>query len=148
MRACLRFACETARGHVCWSLSCGAVLSDFRTAPRSMPLAWSFDLVIRLQPVRENSGTCGRLDLVLNLVSLASHGSQASHVSIVSRSLRLRESARSSVRSLLTPSESCLSISPIQSFTLLNDSLSITSQAVMMSCVLLFRLSTYTGILN
>ena len=41
LRACLRFACGCA--HVVTRF-CGVVLSDFRTPPRAMPLALSFDL--------------------------------------------------------------------------------------------------------
>ena len=105
------------------------------------------------------------LGLVLSVALLASDVSLVSHasfVALVSNSLRFRESAsfcassvdnsscdvRShlfSMRSLLTPSETCLSISPIRPFTLLNDSLSVTFKTKMMSCTFLFQLSTYPG---
>ena len=86
------------------------MLSDFRTPPRTMPLALSFDLdqprdstysilcfafvksasSFHLQLVRETSDTDGRRSLVINLVSLVSHVSLASHVSPVSKSLGFR----------------------------------------------------------
>ena len=89
------------------------MLSDFRTPPRTMPLALSFDLdqprdstysilcfacvksassfrSFHLQLVRETSDTDGRRSLVINLVSLVSHVSLASHVSLVSKSLGFR----------------------------------------------------------
>ena len=52
-----------------------------------------------------------------------------------------------STRSLLTPSETRLSISLVQVFTLLNDSLSVTPKTMVISCAL-FRLSMCVGILN
>ena len=52
----------------------------------------------------------------------------------------------SSVRSLLTPSETCLSISPVQSFTLFERFL--VRHITGYDDVVCFRLSTYTGILN
>ena len=43
---CVVAACvlHCARGHVCWWIDCGVVLSDSRTLPRTVPLALSFDL--------------------------------------------------------------------------------------------------------
>ena len=82
------------------------------------------------------------------LVSLVSHVSPVSHIYMSCELLRficgqllLRcQVALVPKRSLLTPSETCLSISRIQTITLLSDSLSATSRTVMMSCASLWWL--------
>ena len=124
--ACVLAVC--ARGHVCGRWFCGVVLPGFRTPPRTTSLALSFDLgqprdrTCSSSHQTHSSSACTRdLEHASSSISYCSyrtfHSCRTLHVM----------SHLSAMRSLLIPSETCLSISPIRPFTLLDGSLSVTS---------------------
>ena len=137
--------CCRTRGRVCRRWFCGEVLSGFRAPPRTMSLALSFDLGRSRDSTFSNHGsefvksassstfslceTLGRIDdsSIVLAPSLVSHVSENPRAPSLHLWTTPPGTSRwFSTRNLLTPSETCLSILPIQAFTLSNDSLSVT----------------------
>ena len=143
--------CNSTRGRFCCWWFCGDVLFNIHTPPRTMPFTSSFGLsedstfVIHdfAFVASSNSFTLG----LYEILATPRPQSRLTRIARFTRITRLR-SHLFSTRILLIPSETCLSIPPVQSFTLLNDSLSVTSSTLLVSCVYLPRLSTYPGVLN
>ena len=117
LRACLRFARGVA--HVDTSWSCGALLSDSTFVIHDFMFAESSNsFTFSLYEILSTPCPQYRPTRIARFTIRESASPFASSVDNSSWGVR---SHLSSVRSLLTPSETCLSISPVQSFTLLDD---------------------------